>query len=73
VTEEQLQALADLMQTIAYNAVGNAIHQPRPKNIIENAMDRARMAFNLSINEEGAEEQFEETIREDIRVFERHP
>jgi hypothetical protein len=47
MTEEQLQALKSLMEAIAYVETGRTTHQPRTKGIVEEAMDEARMAFEI--------------------------
>jgi hypothetical protein len=47
MTEEQFKALDELMSAHAYVAVGNAIHQPRTKEILQSARNNARYEFNL--------------------------
>ncbi len=47
MTEEQFDALKDLMEAIAYVATGSAIHQPRTKGIVEQSEQWARQVFDL--------------------------
>jgi hypothetical protein len=50
MTEEQFDALVDLMRSIAYEESGRATHQPRAKGGY--TYDAARLAFDLPLKEE---------------------
>lgn len=51
MTEEQLEALKDLMESIAYVATGAATNQSRAGDPVRDAMNQARIAFDLPIVE----------------------
>jgi hypothetical protein len=52
MTEEQFEALLDLIGAIAYEKAGEAVHQRRSKYGVSMAVDAARAAFGLPPKED---------------------
>jgi hypothetical protein len=47
MNEEEFEALKSLMEAIAYEATGQATHQPRCERLVRDAEQWARQAFDL--------------------------